>query len=341
MASSKSNYVPKKLADWSKVFESNDEHRRDLARIFYVLLLKGEIVTYRKVLKKFDDEERLKGNVIEETIKITQHEQYESLKTVIFNVKSLFEFYGYKIEEIGKGQYKYLDSEPNPLEDVRRKAEVKKRKDAISKKIGKGVLKFAYQPFTGESFPMYFHPHLLMSYNNREFAIGVSQRGSRGKIMRRAVIGLDRIKGDVEVVLGKNNKGENIYFLGALDNEYDYLKDLVGPSLETQKNEKDSKEVPKYEKKTTVTIRIHSEYHYGLIKFKPFHHTQKEIVPFDKSLGYGEISIEVIPNKELRSQIRLYGPHVEIMSPYSLRKEFADEVKSMMDRYSDKNPKLN
>ena len=71
-----------------------------------------------------------------------------------------------------------------------------------------------------------------------------------------------------------------------------------------------------------VVIRTKTEYQHGLLLTKPLHHSQKETLPFDehKDGCYGEVTLMIEPNRELRGRILMYGESLEVVSPQSLKK---------------------
>ena len=68
----------------------------------------------------------------------------------------------------------------------------------------------------------------------------------------------------------------------------------------------------------------------------PLHHSQKETLPFDEhgGLSYGEITLTIEPNRELRGKILLYGENLEVMEPFSLREQIRDIIKRQMAQYA-------
>jgi predicted DNA-binding transcriptional regulator YafY len=84
-----------------------------------------------------------------------------------------------------------------------------------------------------------------------------------------------------------------------------------------------------------VVIRTKTEYQHGLLLTKPFHHSLKETQPYgEHSDGtYGEVTLTVEPNRELRGRILLYGENLEVVSPQSLREQIKEIVRRQMEQY--------
>ena len=84
-----------------------------------------------------------------------------------------------------------------------------------------------------------------------------------------------------------------------------------------------------------LVIRTKTEYQHGLLLTKPFHHSLKETQPYgEHSDGtYGEVTLTVEPNRELRGRILLYGENLEVVSPQSLREQIKEIVVKQMGQY--------
>ena len=68
---------------------------------------------------------------------------------------------------------------------------------------------------------------------------------------------------------------------------------------------------------------------------KPLHQSQKESLPFGKYEDgeYGEVTLTVEPNRELRGRILMYGESLVILSPHSLREQIKDILMRQMEEY--------
>jgi len=175
------------------------------------------------------------------------------------------------------------------------------------------VLRFSYQPFGQEQFELTFHPQFLKEYNGRWFVFGEADREPY-KVFN---VALDRIVGEVNPI-------EGIEYIPAVKGFYQqYFKDIIGVT-----HEKDAKV-------EQVVIRTKSEYQHGLLLTKPLHHSQMETLPFgEHSDGtYGEVTLTIEPNRELRGRILMYGEGLEVVEPLTLRELIKELLRKQMDQY--------
>ena len=175
------------------------------------------------------------------------------------------------------------------------------------------VLHFDYQPFGKDTFKLTFHPQFLKEYNGRWFVFGEADR----EPYKAYNVPLDRIVGEVTTI-------DNVEYIPAAKGFYqEYFKSIIGVT-----HEKDAKV-------EQVVIRTKSEYQHGLLMTKPLHHSQKETLVFDEHDGqwYGEVTLTIEPNRELRGRIFLYSDNLEVISPQSLREQIKEILKKQMEQY--------
>ena len=176
------------------------------------------------------------------------------------------------------------------------------------------VLRFSYQPFGQDSFELTFHPQFLKEYNGRWFVFGEADR----EPYHAYNVPLDRI-------VGKLNPVEDIEYIPAEKGFYQqYFKNIIGVTHE------------KNAKMEQVIIRTKTEYQHGLLLTKPLHHSQKETVSFGVHEGqaYGEVTLTIEPNRELRGRILMYGEGLEVMQPLSLRKQVKEILAKQLENYN-------
>jgi len=181
------------------------------------------------------------------------------------------------------------------------------------------VLRFSYQPFGQEQFELAFHPQFLKEYNGRWFVFGEANR----EPYQAYNVPLDRIVSEVEPV-------DDVEYIPAEKGFYQlYFKNIIGVT-----HEKDAKV-------EQVVIRTKSEYQHGLLMTKPLHHSQKETLPFGEHDGqwFGEVTLSIEPNRELRGRILMYGESLEVMEPLTLREQIKEVIMKQMNQYADKNNK--
>ena len=177
----------------------------------------------------------------------------------------------------------------------------------------KQVLRFNYQRFGQEPFIITFHPQFLKEYNGRWFVFGEADR----EPYHAYNVPLDRIVGEVITV-------KDAEYIPAPKGYYQqFFKNIIGVTHE------------KGAKVEEVIIRTKTEYQHGLLLTKPLHHSQKETLPFGEHDGqwYGEVTLTIEPNRELRGRILLYGNYLEVISPLSLRMQVIEILKKQMEQY--------
>ena len=177
----------------------------------------------------------------------------------------------------------------------------------------KQVLRFSYQRFGQESFTLTFHPQFLKEYNGRWFVFGEADR----EPYQAYNVPLDRIVDEI-------NEVDDVEYIPAPQGFYqEFFDNIIGVTHE------------KGAKVEEVIIRTKSEYQHGLLLTKPLHHSQKEKLPFGEyeDGNYGEVSLMIEPNRELRGRILMYGENLEVMQPLSLREQIKEIVMKQMKLY--------
>ena len=134
-------------------------------------------------------------------------------------------------------------------------------------------------------------------------------------------IALDRIIYDEGTKQGINVKDDINYKDPPQNFNKTYFKDIVGVTRYADEN-------MEMIKIRTVNYKVHH-----LLRTKPIHSSQKETKEFDSEKGYGEFSINVIPNIELQARILGYGPGLYILSGTSFHKQMKDAIDQMAKLY--------
>lgn len=286
--------------------------RGELVETFYNLLMTRKLISYEDILTEYD------GGILS-TPKVTGHDLYKTLKHVVPELVETLTMHGYSVLSIPNGRttsYQYVGSESDPLKNIRFKAILNERYETLDQCIkSKRPVTIAYKPFDRSKMEIVFHPHLLYSYNGRDFAFGVSEKDGK-EPFRRFSIALDRIDGDIRSAGAKQ-------YMPAHEGEYMFLSKLVGVRLEEGAQLQ------------TIRIRALDKYTFGRITTKPLHNSQKTIVypSWKDNREYGEVEIEVYPNIELVGQIMSYGRTLEVVEPKEFRKRINDEIIQMNSRY--------
>ena len=158
------------------------------------------------------------------------------------------------------------------------------------------------------------HPYLLKESNERWYLVGFSE--SHGKNGELRYFGVDRIYDPILI--------EKEF----IENKETDLRELFGNKIGLNPILKNKKEIPE-----VITIRV-SDAMSNYIKSMPLHKSQ-----VIESYGlYGEIqvSLTLVPTKELVSLILSYGEHMEVIEPNWLRKHIKNELALTSEKYNSK-----
>ncbi len=177
----------------------------------------------------------------------------------------------------------------------------------------KQVLHFSYQPFGQDPFELIFHPQFIKEYNGRWFVFGDANR----EPYQAYNVPLDRIVGEVTEV-------NDVEYISAPKGFYQqYFKNIIGVTHE------------KGAKVEQVVIRTKTEYQHGLLLTKPMHHSQKETLPYGEHENgcYGEVTLNIEPNRELCGKILAFGQYLEVMQPQTLREQIKENLEKQIEQY--------
>ena len=161
-----------------------------------------------------------------------------------------------------------------------------------------------YHPFGKDMTQWTVHPYYLKQYNNRWFLLGYNS-----EFEDLSIIALDRVEG-FEL--------SNVTFKRNLDFDFDtYFKDIIGVSIEKGKEVK------------CVRLKF-SKNRLPYVTSKPIHHSQRV-----ENEEEGIVTLDVIPNKELISELMWFRDDVEVLSPDSVREEMKEKITKMYQKYFD------
>jgi predicted DNA-binding transcriptional regulator YafY len=79
-----------------------------------------------------------------------------------------------------------------------------------------------------------------------------------------------------------------------------------------------------------VVVRV-SERQYRYMKALPLHHSQTVV---EQGAEFSELEFYLKPSFDFKQELLSYGADVELLEPEWLRREFADTVRTLMERYS-------
>ena len=177
--------------------------------------------------------------------------------------------------------------------------------ELIDSAINHQPLNLLYRTYNGKETNVVIHPYHVKQYNNRWFLFGLEQTPNGDRIANRA---LDRIVkfsiSDVPFI-----PNTSVDFATRFD-------DVVGVTIPGDDV-----------KIETVVLKFEPD-RFPYVVSKPIHHSQK-ILNEDECI----LQIEVRPNKELESVIFSYFPHVEVLSPDTLREQFKEKISNNLKKY--------
>ena len=174
--------------------------------------------------------------------------------------------------------------------------------DLINYMIKKQPIIIDYHPFGKETQQWTIHPYYLKQHNNRWFLLGYNP-----KYDDLSIIALDRIDG-VDIA--------NIPFVRNKQFHFDnYFRDIIGVSLEKDK------------KVEHIRLKV-SQSRLPFITSKPIHHSQ-----YVENEEEGIVVLDLIPNKELVSELIWFGADLEVLSPTSLRDKIKTKIEEMHKIY--------
>lgn len=159
-----------------------------------------------------------------------------------------------------------------------------------------------YHAFGKDSEVWTIHPYYIKQYNNRWYLLGYNE-----KYNNLSIVPLDRIDG-LQVTDKKFIRNTTVDFAS-------YFRNVIGVSIE------------KGAEPEKVMLKFSSR-RFPYVLSKPIHHSQ-----FIENKGQHIISLNVIPNKELISQILWFGEDVEVLSPEWLKEEIKKKISMMYKKY--------
>lgn len=167
------------------------------------------------------------------------------------------------------------------------------------------VVRFKYAKYTGGRPKDYtLHPYLLKEYRNRWYVVGLNPE-------REAVVifGLDRIESDIEV-------DTRLFVRNPDFDTHRYFEHSLG--ITSVQNEPE-------------TIRLRFTPLSGrYVESQPWHPSQKVTRNDETAL---EIDLYLCITKELVMEILSFGGDVEVVTPKSLRRQIAEQLRLAREQY--------
>ena len=170
--------------------------------------------------------------------------------------------------------------------------------------VNKKTLCIHYHPFNQETVVFNVHPYYLRQYNNRWFFFAYNEE--KAAISNFA---LDRIES-----LSPSTK---LFKKNTFCDFSTYFDDIIGVSKKQD------------QEPTLITLKVSRE-QFDYINTKPLHHTQTII---EKTEDYCILTICVIPNYELQSQILALGETIEVLGPKEFRDIISGRIKENFKKY--------
>ena len=244
-------------------------------------------------------------------------EEKHFLKNMNGDEKRLYLTSGLQILFEGKSSSEHI-IELECVPDLKNKELVKE----LVKYLGRRVISFKYVPGydEGKKMEVVIHPHLLKEFNSRWFLFGyVHQSNGIWEIVN---IAIDRIvyKPNTQSIwphpeVDFKKVTKNFY--------YNYFKDIVGV---THHEDKELEHIVI----RTVDFKVHN-----LLKTKKIHASQCETLGFDVEKGFGEFTIDVVPNIELQARLLSFGSGLYVIGDSFVAKKMKDTIAKMNDLYFD------
>lgn len=254
----------------------------------------------RKYIKYTED-----FSIMEMPISEMELEQLQTLITSLSRLQSI-PMYGWIEELLLNLRYRFdlrnEDSNFIGFEQNRDLHGLRYLSELINYIIKKQAIAVDYHPFGKDTQKWTIHPYYLKQHNNRWFLLGYNP-----KYEDLSIIPLDRIE-SVEIA--------NIPFVRNKKFNFDtYFRDIIGVSLEKDKRVEH------------IRLKV-SQKRMPFIVSKPIHHSQ-----YVENEKEGVVTLDVIPNKELISELIWFGADLEVLSPASLREEIKNKVNEMHNIY--------
>ena len=234
--------------------------------------------------------------------------EIEQLETLITSLSRLqgIPMYDWVEELLGNLRYRFglrgIDANCIGFEQNRDLQGLRYLSDLINCVIKHQPVIIDYHPFGRDVLKWTIHPYYLKQYNNRWFLLGFNP-----EYEDLSIVALDRIESVAHA---------DITFKRNLDFNFEaYFRDIIGVSIEK------GKEVEH------VRLKFSPD-RLPYVLSKPIHYSQ-EI----ENETEGIISLDVIPNKELISELIWFGEDVEVLSPDSLREEIKEKIAKMYQKY--------
>ena len=180
------------------------------------------------------------------------------------------------------------------------------------------VIRFDYKPFSEDVQHLVFHPHYLKEYNGRWHLYGHAED-------REPEIGYDISLDRIESSLQEDNKTK--YIPAPKGYYHDFFAKRMGVSSP----------IEGMEDHAHIRARIYNRNVYKLIETRPIHDSQTIVTEYDTHNDgeYGELTFDMVINKELVGHILHWGEDVKILEPKSLKIYIKEKIRKMAEYYAE------
>lgn len=199
--------------------------------------------------------------------------------------------------------------------------------------LNKEVLELSYSAGFGKPKKMVIHPYFVRQYNNRWFLFGWNEKAAQEHRPASGILNLslDRIE-DVNVL---HTSYREVSVQSIRDFKEEYFGDIVG--VTRIESEDRIPLVLRFDFNTgdeKKDFAAHRDYHY--LRTKPFY----PYISFPsedsiKEKGYAEVTMDIIPNKELEGILLRYADTARIIGPEGFRKIMLDRIQSIVEKQKD------
>ena len=287
--------------------------------IAYKLLKDGDFISKKDIADVFEKEypDEIKDDCKGEKRSLTNKPYINSLKHAVEDIQKDLKKKGTNFRYVGKGRSRRFafpeDVSINKLQEEKAyKNRISFLQSLLKNAITEGYpLSMTYSARYKKLKEIELHPYRLKVYNNRMFVVGLGIED--GKQYEDCIFALDRIM---------NAKKSNTKYIRPQKDYAHFFDDIVGVTH------------VKGRKRQTVKIATQGKYTHYRILTKPIHRSQKEIEPCATDDGEGVITINVIPNFELRSLLLSFGPDIRLISPPELVKDIKKQILKMLENYN-------
>lgn len=190
------------------------------------------------------------------------------------------------------------------------------------------VIEVSYSPGFGKPKRIILHPYFVRQYNNRWFLFGWNENAAKEGKPKSGILNLplDRID-EVKVI---HNAYKEVSVQDIRDFKEDYFGDIVGVTrLDTEQSIHLELRFSFNSGDKAKDNAVLRDYYY--LKTKPFYPYIS--FPRDKDIeanGYADVTMDIIPNKELEGALLRYADSAKIVGPKQFRDRMLNRIKNIV-----------